>query len=592
MKTLALLILVLFSTLSVHAQKVKYKDLYVLLRAKNYKDGSNFLLKFLADNPGHPNANYQMGLMLEFKLAEYDLLKESEGIINRADSAILYFNKAYSFINEKEVKKYDDDYYALFKRRNLRTGKFEVILSDVQLDIENRKNVLEKKKIDIISINLAFENYFKFYERARLTYEGIKELYKDELSLWLGANDSTVAEIKQIIIEYDSALGNFKKYIRLKKSFGSANDEAIITINSIENFSKNASVLPDFDTDKIEFSDFSEWGKEQIEQINLKTEFIHQLIIFDAALEEMQLRIYKDSIDLSSEIFKEVTNPTLEELKSIDSESLLNNLLHYKIAQINLNSILINWYKNYEDSMDIGAQLGIIFNLQKEMERVSALKKLMETFDDNLLAIRYNKFIAERYGTKEKLINYIGNQSSLIEEQSVLVNALVFKLREKDNWGFYGEDSIALKIMDNTDATYRTLFVDSLDTRKMRIVGMTKRNKADFFFFTTVSSSRLIDSLYFLKSPFAPNLNMKNFSIQSVKAVLEDCVFLMGDVVENASTAILLYYSQQTGINWHTTAKLNTSVNPVLRYNEGQIEIHQAEIVKKFSIDDGTLRKE
>jgi len=591
MKTLALLILVLLSTLSVHAQKVKYKDLYVLLRAKNYKDGSRFLLKFLADNPGHPNANYQMGLMLEFKLAEYDLLKESESIINRADSAILYFNKAYSFINEKEVKKNDDDYYALFKRRNLRTGKFEVILSDVQLDIENRKNVLEKKKVDIISIDLAFENYFKFYERARLTYEGIKELYKDELSLWLGANDSTVAEIKQIIIEYDSALGNFKKYIRLKKSFGSANNETIITINSIENFSKNASVLPYFDTKKVEFSDFSEWGKEQIEQINLKTEFIHQLIIFDAALEEMQLRISKDSIDLSSETFKEVTNPALEELKSIDSESLLNNLFHYKIAQINLNSILMNWYKNYEDSMDIGAQLGIIFKLQKEMERVSALKQLMETFDYNLLAIRYNKFIAERYGTKKELMNHIENQSSLIDEQSVLVNALVLKLSKKDNWGFYGEDSIALIIMDNTDATYRTLFVDSLNNRQMRIIGMTKRNKVDFFFFTTVPSSRLVDSLYFLKSPFAPNLNLENFSIQSVKAVLEDCVFLMGDV-ENTNTATLLYYSQQTGINWHTTIKLNASVNSILRYNEGQIEIHQAEIVKKFSIDDGTLRKE
>ncbi len=589
MKRLALILILITTVFSAFSQKIKYKDLYVLLRAKNYKDGAVFLQKFLVDNPEHPNANYQMGLMLEFKLAEYDLIKESENIVSRADSAILYFNKAYSFINEKEVKKHGD-YYALFKRRNLRTGKFEVILSDVQLDIENRKNVLENKKVNIAFISVAFNNSFKFYERARLAYEGIKELYKDELSLWLGANDSTVAEIKQIIMQYDSALSTFKKYIRLKEPFGSANGETIIIINSIENFSKEASVSPDFYAKKVEFSDFSEWGKKQIEQINLKAEFTHQLIIFDAALEEMQLRISKDSVDLSSEIFKKTTNSTLKELESIDSESSLNNLFYYKIAQLNLTSALMNWYRNYEDSIDIGAQLGIILNLQKEMERIGVLYQSMQTFEDNLQTVRYSRFIAERYGTKEKLINYIKNQSSLIDEQSVLVNALVLKLTEKDNWGFYGADSISLKMMDNTDATYRTLFVDSLDNRQMKVVGITKRNEVDFFFFVTVPSSRLVDSLYFLKSPFASSLNMENFSIQSVEAILEDCVFLMGDV-ENTSTAILLYYSQQTGINWHTTVTLNANVNPILRYNEGQIELHQADVVKKFSLDNGMLRE-
>ena len=322
----------------------------------------------------------------------------------------------------------------------------------------------------------------------------------------------------------------------------------------------------------------------------MKAEFTHQLIIFDAALEEMQLRISKDSVDLSSEIFKKTTNSTLKELESIDSESSLNNLFYYKIAQLNLTSALMNWYRNYEDSIDIGAQLGIILNLQKEMERIGVLYQSMQTFEDNLQTVRYSRFIAERYGTKEKLINYIKNQSSLIDEQSVLVNALVLKLTEKDNWGFYGADSISLKMMDNTDATYRTLFVDSLDNRQMKVVGITKRNEVDFFFFVTVPSSRLVDSLYFLKSPFASSLNMENFSIQSVEAILEDCVFLMGDV-ENTSTAILLYYSQQTGINWHTTVKLNANVNPILRYNEGQIELHQADVVKKFSLDNGMLRE-
>ncbi|MCF6353090.1 MAG: hypothetical protein L3J06_08780 [Cyclobacteriaceae bacterium] len=589
---LALLLLILLSSgFYSKAQKIKYKDLYVLLRAKNYKDGSRFLLKFLAENPTHPNANYQMGLMLEHKLNNLNLLKESDAIVARADSAILYFDKAHDFINAKEVKKHDDDYYAIFKRRNLRTGKFEVILSDVQLDIENHKNVLGKKKVDIFSVNSAFDNSFKFYERARLAYNGIKEFYKDELSLWLGANDSTIAEIKQITMQYDSALANFKNYIRLKKTFNTGNNKTEIIINPIDDLSKDGSNAPDFYSTEVVFSDFSEWGKKQIEQINSKVEFTRQLIIFDATLEEMGQRIFKDSVDLSSETFKIITNPTFKEFKLIDSEALIYNLFQYKIGQLNLNSALMNWYMNYEDSIDVGAQLGIILNLQNELKSVSALYQSMEAFEANLQAVRYNKFIAERYGTKEKLINYIRNQGAVIDEQSVLINALVVKLTKKDNWGFYGEDSIALSIMDNSDAVYRTLFTDSLGNRQMRVVGMTKRKEVDFLFFTTAPSSRLIDSLYFLESPFASSLNRENFSIQSVEVVLEDCVFLMGDVVENPSTVLLLYYSQQTGINWHTAVQLNANVHPVLMYDKGQIEIHQGETIKKFNLDGGKLRE-
>ncbi len=589
---LALLLLILLSSgFYSKAQKIKYKDLYVLLRAKNYKDASGFLVKFLAENPEHPNANYQMGLMLEHKLNNLDLLKEPGAIVAKADSAILYLNKAYALINEKEVKKHDDDYYELFKRRNLRTGKFEVILSDVQLDIEDRKNILKAKKTGIVSISGAFNKASGFYEKAIINYQELKQKYKDELSLSLGADDSTVLVINTISFQYDSALVYFKKYVELKKLFKTKN-ETVIIIKPIEDFSEKAVALPDFYAEKVEFYNFSEWGTNQLAHIKLKAEFMLNLIQFDVSLESISKNILKDSVDLSSEVVGKNENPYFKELKLIDSESLIYNLFHYKIAQLNLNSALMNWYMNYEDSIDVGAQLGIILNLQKELEGVRAIHQSMKTFEKNLQAVRYNKFIAERYGTQEKLINYSRNQGSVIDEQSVLINALVVKLTKKDNWGFYGEDSIALSIIDNSDAVYRTLFADSLDNRQMRVVGMTKRNKADFLFFATIPSSRLIDSLYFLESPFASSLNMENFSIQSVEVVLEDCVFLLGDVVENPSTIVLLYYSQKTGINWHTTVKLNANITPTLRYNKGQVEIHQGENVKKFMLTDGVEVKE
>ena len=61
------IILGLVMMISTHlpAQKVKYKDLYVLLSANDFEQGETFLRRFIANDPEHANANMYMG-RLEF----------------------------------------------------------------------------------------------------------------------------------------------------------------------------------------------------------------------------------------------------------------------------------------------------------------------------------------------------------------------------------------------------------------------------------------------------------------------------------------------------------------------------------------------
>jgi hypothetical protein len=588
MKIVMLIFTLLFSGFYSSAQKIKYKDLYVLLRAKNYNDGAGFLKSYITTNPEHPNANYQMGLMLEYKLSEFDLLKESEEILTRADSAILYFDRAYGYITPKEVKKHDDDYYELFKRRNLRTGKFEVILSDVQLDIEDRKNSLQKKKNDVALINTRFNSSVKFYEQANGNYQNLRALYKDELTLSLGAVDSTVTIINNMIVQSDSAYANIKEYKKLKKEFQPSSIEVIITNTTYSDFSSEALRKPDYYGKKIDFYNFSLWGAERLSAIEEWKVFMDNLIEFDNSLQRISERIATDSVDLSSDIFKKITSPTLKEIKSIDPESLLVNVFQYKISQLNYASLWMNWHNQIADTVDVGLQMDFVNKLKSQLEGVARLEAALHSTDESIFMLRYHKLVEARYSTKEKLFNYINNQAALVKKQEEHVATLLMDIEERDKWGYWKEDTISLSLQHDTDIKFSTFYADSLENRAVRLVGLTKVKNKSSLFFITVPSSRVIDSLFLIETEIESiDLSSAEFIIQNQNTIAESTIYLIGIPKKNKFIVQLVSFNTQTGIVWNTTLRLNSTTPPQLNYADNQIEISQGDIIKKYYEDTG-----
>jgi hypothetical protein len=145
LKYILLAVLISGSTMGL-AQKLKYKDIYPYLEAKNYKQGIPKLKSYLSvdENKSEASPNYQMGIWLHERFKELD--DANAAMLSQVgDSAIAYLSKAKSLIDDKEVKK-QKDYYQGFVRRDLRSGKFAIKVSDVHLDIENRIENIQLRK--------------------------------------------------------------------------------------------------------------------------------------------------------------------------------------------------------------------------------------------------------------------------------------------------------------------------------------------------------------------------------------------------------------------------------------------------------------
>ena len=552
-------------------KKVKYKDLYVLLRAKNYEVASDFLVTFLIQEPDHPNANYQMGLMLEQKLKELDLLNDTEAIVTRADSSIFYFDKAKGLITEKEVKKHDDDYYELYKRRNLRTGKFEVILSDVQLDIEKRVEALNLLKGEVNVVKERFAKAISFYEKVQQTYSALKEKYIDVLTLSLAASDSTFDVLLQLGHEYDSALFNLNSYKSARKALeGDRFEDIIIIKKQLEGFSAKGLEEADFYSKKIDIYDFHVWSANQQAQIKSKRELVRNLIAFDESLDKMAEDIERDSVNLSGEVFGMVTSPVMKELKMVDYDSWLMSMYQYKIGQLNLKSLWMGWYNQVADTLDLGVQLNYAKKIRSQVEGVLKLEKGLEELDAEPFVRRYHKVVESRFTNLKGLTAYIGKQKDIVADELEEVNKLDSLLAERDKWALWGEDSLMLELSKNDSIGYATLYSDSLADRAYVIAGIYYREDTPKLFFGNVPSSRIIDTLYYAPKEIEPNLPLDSIEIVAGKNERGKYAILY---LEN-SQATLVFATLTKGIEWVEKLKGIVTV-PTISITEDNISILQ-----------------
>ena len=175
---IVLLLTVGFSPKS-DAQRIRYKNLFPILQSKDYKTGAPQLLQFLEENDDEANAYFYLGEIIVSQLDSAEIFPSTEKFDSMANRAIEAYKKSMALVDDREIRK-NDDYYAAYNRRDLRTGKFAIKISDIHLDYENKIKEVVKKKELVNELHELKNRSIQEYESFALLVEDFHSRFTNE----------------------------------------------------------------------------------------------------------------------------------------------------------------------------------------------------------------------------------------------------------------------------------------------------------------------------------------------------------------------------------------------------------------------------
>ena len=375
-------------------QRIKYKDLFVLLNAKQYAEAEPFLKKYLKDNDDNPNAYLFMGLIYEDKVTRVDILRNTDLYASQVDSAVHFFGLASKGMTEKEVSR-NEEWYQMYNRRDLRTGKFGVKQSDVVLDLETRMKMKDRSKQAVVLKGqlIAAE---KSYHRASTLFGSIQRRYPDIKHLYLQADDSLVIQLRKLEMTMDSCHINFNDYKTTAKLMGRTGYNQDLNPQDILDFKKEFQA-PDFYVDDIKIQDFKRWAGSTVDVIEKEIKPIKdQLVARDMELNKLQQHLKADSVSVRSEL-AEVRSKGFPELIKVDSNPMPLQVFSMKEAELDFGSQVVE-NRPLRDSARLSLQIDGLkkeISLAKKLDSVSGFLVERNIDED---AANYKHFVNTAYG--------------------------------------------------------------------------------------------------------------------------------------------------------------------------------------------------
>ena len=496
-----LVVLVLFSLLPGAAQKVKYKSLFVLLNAENYHDADPFLRKFLTDEPDHPHANYSMGKMLATYMREKDPLLESERVVELADSAILYYIRAKGLLNEKYVKKHDDDYYVEFRRRDLRTGKFEVKISDIQLDIDGRIDNTEKYKTAVADVHQQFVAAQTNYDSCWSAYRHYTEKAPDLVKLYFTISDEELQNLRKLTTIYDSVVYHLNTYRVILKDIGKEEIAPVVKAKEIVNYPEDGLAKTDFAAKEIGLWNYGEWAEMMHDVVARKIYPLkNRMVAFDKQLMDLHNEVMDDSLDARSRIFRLATENVARELSEYGELTLPAAIFDYRIAEINYHSAVNHIVKEVLNSADVGVKYDALEDLTAQLAGIARLVIRLKAANTAEQKSIFRDYIAKRYVDDTGLDKFVQEQVEFVAFDSLQLQNWYEIVDRQDKIAIWQDDSIPLvpgeQLINHDSVRYTTVFVDSIAGRTLGFYSWQEEIDSLSLLFGVSSPSRVIDSLF------------------------------------------------------------------------------------------------
>lgn len=428
---------------SAYGQKIKYKDIWGLLNTKQYESAEPFLRRYLKENTDNPNAYLYMGIIFQEKSSKDDVLKQTLRMTANMDSAIFFYDKAYKTITEKEVKR-NDEYYAMYNRRDLRTGEFGVKLSDIQFDLEKKIEGLRERIDRVKMVKHYFSLADTLYKRTNKLFLSIQERYPGVNELYLRSTDSTISLLNSLSQRYDSSMKAFDNYKASSANLGKTGYNQTLTPNEIENFKRDGVSLANFYQDDVPVWNYKKFA-EQAKDIIAKeiVPMREHLVTYDIEINKLREKVSRDSVSVNSDLTKLIDKLLTQQLQKFDKDPLPISVFNLKISDLQYRSTVLE-NKAFHDSTNVNLKLDLINKESKYLQQLDSIAtKLMDANIESIV-LNYEHFITNTYSNTIVLKSYIKALKDYAERERRKLDEQLALRQEALRWLVNLPDSIPL----------------------------------------------------------------------------------------------------------------------------------------------------
>lgn len=442
-----------------YSQKVKYKDLVLLLNAKQYETAEPHLKKYLKDNDDNPHAYLFMGIVFQEKSAGNDVLKHTSILLANSDSALLFFDKAYNSITEREIKRHGEYYEEMFSRRDPRTGDFGVKFSDIRLDLETRVKNIKERKEKAKELKKYFVESERLYLASVERFKTIQSKFSSQSSFFLRSDDALVQQLADLEKTYDSVLSVFGSYRTALKAIQKSNYNQQLNPQEITDFRKEGTSPADFLTDDLRIWDYKRWAKSSVETIqNVIVPLRERLIAYDILLNKLDLKIKRDSVSIITDLDHLEDGLLYAQLSKYDPTPLPLSIFEMKKADLRYKSSVVA-HKPFKDTSNVMLKLSFLDEELKYVRQLDSITKKLLERDIAKEGENYQHFITKSYGNQTVL-------NSLVKTTQDFVNREKFKKElewentmQATKWAIDGTDSIPLFFEQSRDLKFKPLLI-------------------------------------------------------------------------------------------------------------------------------------
>jgi hypothetical protein len=519
----------------------------VLLNAKQYDNAEPFLRRYLRDNNDNPNAFLFMGIIYQDRAAKLDYLKQTVALVNALDSAVYFYDKAKKGITEKELSR-NDEYYQMYNRRDLRTGKFGVTLSDVQLDLENRLKLKERRS-QIVALRFQFDAAQAAYKRSAALFKKVQDAYPGQKELLLRADDQLIADLNQMARAYDSCHLLFNDYKSTSNALGKTGYNQDLDPVEIKDFKKDGTAEVDFYKDDLRVWDYKRWALATEETITKEIAPLkEQLTSLDAEIGKVHEKLKKDSVSIRADIAALQAKNKFPVLRQIEPQPMPEKLFEMRISELLYGTQVVEDKALKDSSASV-----VLKALRKELglaHKIDSLANIAAQINLEEAGTNYKQFIASAYGTTDVLKTQINSTREYGIREVVKKENEIKRKSESLKWIVSAADSIPMFKEVPASSPFRPLIIeDGKFTAGFKFADSLASGYAVFVNATQVAESRAdfpVDQSVFKKR----NLPFTKSLFTSDKGQVYFVMFYSEAKVKNAFPATLAKIQRGQPLVW------------------------------------------